>query len=201
MKVGNISSFTSNMFKKIANLKPMKTVCKQYQKDNVRFISGVALTSIALKDALGCVFYVYQSLNNEKIPKEKRSFVAALDLANGGLMIAAQILAYMTISKKAVQQKMFNKFFGKMITPKFKQGVITKLQNSTTMGKYSEKHLSDKFDAYTNKTVDAFGFLTSLVASTILAKRVVVPFLATPLATYLKDNFLDKKNKCSSNKS
>lgn len=56
-------------------------VFPNYEKDNAKFMSAIGVTSIVLKDGLGCYLYVKQSLNNEKIPEDKRKFVAALDLA------------------------------------------------------------------------------------------------------------------------
>ena len=35
------------------------------------------VSSIILKDGIGCAMYVTQSLNNDKIPEKKRKFVAA----------------------------------------------------------------------------------------------------------------------------
>lgn len=188
----SISSIGSNLFSKMANCKMMRKLAKNYEADKTKFITGVAVTSIVLKDALGCYMYVNQSLNNKKIPEEKRAFVAALDLANGGLMIAAQLLAFFTISNKKVQEKMFNSLFGKSINRSFRKNVIDKLANNKKFTNLSKKILNDKFAAYKKTAINAFGMFTSLVASTILAKRVVVPFIATPLATHLKDKYMEK---------
>lgn len=188
----SINSIGANIFSKMANCKMMKTLAKNYEADKTKFITGVAVTSIVLKDALGCYMYVKQSLNNEKIPEEKRAFVAALDLANGGLMIAAQLLAFFTISNKKVQEKLFNSLFGKTINRSFRKNVIEKLANNSKFTGLGKKLLNDKFAAYKKTAINAFGMFTSLIASTILAKRVVVPFIATPLATYLKDKYMDK---------
>ena len=67
-----------------------KKAFPKYEKDDAKLIAGVGVASIVAKDGLGCYLYVKQSLNNDKIPEDKRKFVAALDLANGGLMIAMQ---------------------------------------------------------------------------------------------------------------
>jgi hypothetical protein len=186
----SISSVGANIFSKVANCRVMKNLAKNYEADKVKFMTGVAVTSIVLKDALGCCMYVHQSLNNDKIPEEKRKFVAALDLANGGLMIAAQLLAFFTISNKKVQEKLFNSLFGKTINRSFRKNVIEKLANNSKFTGLGKKLLNDKFAAYKKTAINAFGMFTTLVASTILAKRVVVPFIATPLATYIKDKHM-----------
>src|SRR5574344_2832792 len=93
--------------------KPLDKFCSYYRKDATKFISGVAVSSVVLKDGAGCYLYVNQSLHNKKIPEDKRKFVAALDLTNGGLMILTQILMFLTISSKKCQDKMFKSMFGK----------------------------------------------------------------------------------------
>ena len=101
--INSITSCGSQLCAKFANSNLIKSIAKNYEKNNTKFIEGVAVTSIVLKDAVGCYMYVNQSLNNKKIPEEKRAFVAALDLANGGLMIAAQLIAFKTISNPKIQ--------------------------------------------------------------------------------------------------
>ena len=76
----------------------MDIVRRNFRNKNMAFINGLAITSIIAKDGVGCYMYVNQSLHNDKIPDDKRKFVAALDLANGGLMILMQILMHLTIS-------------------------------------------------------------------------------------------------------
>lgn len=114
--IGYKKNWAQKTIKWLSECKPMKNkVFPNYEKDNAKFMSMIGVTSIVLKDGLGCYFYVKQSLNNDKIPEDKRKFVAALDLANGGLMIAMQLLMFFTISNKKVQGKIFNKLFGKTL--------------------------------------------------------------------------------------
>ena len=193
--INSITSCGSQLCAKFANSSLIKNIAKNYEKNNTKFIEGVAVTSIVLKDALGCYMYVNQSLNNKKIPEEKRAFVAALDLANGGLMIAAQLIAFKTISNPKIQAKMFNKLFGKTLNRSFRKGVIDKLSRNPLYSGLGKKVLNENYANFKKSAIDAFGMTTSLIASTILAKRVVVPFIATPLATYLKDNYLNKDKK------
>lgn len=164
----------------------MDNVCKNFRKKNMAFINGLGITSIVLKDGLGCYMYVTQSLHNDKIPEDKRKFVAALDLANGGLNIILQILLHFTISNKLVQAKMFNKLFGKgfdRAALKTYQKVLGKRE------KFSEvqgKQFHRAMDEIKGSVCDALSNVTSLVAATIVAKRVMVPFIATPLADKAK---------------
>ena len=72
--------------------------------------------SIVAKDGIGCVKYVSQSLNNDKIPEKQRNFVAALDLTNGILMILAQIGMFALMRKYS--GPIFDKIFKKSFNPK-----------------------------------------------------------------------------------
>ena len=84
----------------VSNTKLLDNVCENYRADNMKFITALGIFSILLKDGLGCYLYVKQSLNNKKIPSDKRKFVAALDLTNGGLMIGMQLLMFKTFPMK-----------------------------------------------------------------------------------------------------
>lgn len=171
----------------VANAKPMQTVCKNYQENNLGFIAAVAVWSMVLKDGLGCYMYVKQSLANKNIPEEKRKFVAALDLANGGLMILAQLLMFKTISNKKVQEKIFDKFFGKFFARPAKKGYMELLEHRPEVrSKTFGKEFNMAFNKVHGNIKNTFGFLVTLVASTVIAKRIIVPFIATPLAEKAK---------------
>ena len=105
--MAKIGDFIKNPIKTFANSKPVKRICKNYRENNSKFITGFSVASIVTKDGYGCYIYVKQNQNNKSIPEEKRKFLSGLDLATGTLMIAAQLLAYATVSKKAVQKKIF----------------------------------------------------------------------------------------------
>lgn len=164
----------------------MDTVRRKFREKNMGFINGLGIASIVLKDGLGCYMYVNQSLHNDKIPEDKRKFVAALDLANGGLMIAMQILMHMTISNKLVQTKMFNKLFGKNFDRAAMKTYQRVLNKREKFSEVSGKEFHKAMDEIKDSVNEAFSNLTSLVAATIIAKRMIVPFIATPLADKAK---------------
>ncbi|HNW26603.1 MAG TPA: hypothetical protein PLG15_01280 [Candidatus Gastranaerophilaceae bacterium] len=179
--------------KTLAKMNLIKKVTKEYRGNNIKFIAGLGIFSIILKDGLGCYLYVKQSLANKKIPEDKRKFVAALDLTNGGLMISSQILAFLTVSNEKVQEKLFGKLFGKTFDNLAKKFYvkINAVKNDTT--KMTLQEFEECFKKFKGGTKNIFAFLTSLVAATILAKRVIVPFIATPLADKAKV-WMDKKD-------
>ncbi len=60
----------------------------------------IATVSCLTKDGTNCAYYVTQSLANERIPDDKRNFVAGLDLANGILNIITQLAFALYINAK-----------------------------------------------------------------------------------------------------
>ena len=153
-----------------------------YRANSRKVIDGISIASIILKDGVGCIMYVNQSLHNDKIPEDKRKFVASLDLTNGGLMILAQILMHVTISNKIVQTKMFEKLFGKYFDRNSKKMMQIVLHNTEKYKNASNQDIAESFARIKGSVCDAFGSLTSLFAATTIGKRVIVPFIATPLA-------------------
>ena len=169
----------------------------QVFNNNRAFIDGLGVGSIVAKDGLGCYLYVTQSLNNKDIPDDKRSFVASLDLTNGVLMIALQLLMFFTVSHKVCQTKMFDKIFGKMFDRPIKKAYYTIAKNQPDFAGMESIKFAREFEKIRGNVKDAFGGVTSLVAASIIGKRVLVPFIATPLAGTVEKNMkarMDAKN-------
>ncbi|MDR1169143.1 MAG: hypothetical protein LBK53_09705 [Heliobacteriaceae bacterium] len=157
-----------------------------YEKNLGNTVMKVGLASIVLKDGLGCVMYVKQSLNNKEIPEDKRKFVAALDLTNGALMIIFQILTALTISNAVVQKRMLNKLFGKYLSRDAAKTYKAAIKETTTK-KLTGEAFHEGFDDVRRDLLGVFDSVVTLVASTIIGKRVLVPLVATPLADKVKD--------------
>ena len=169
----------------------------QVFNNNRAYIDGLGVASIVAKDGLGCYLYVTQSLNNKDIPDDKRSFVASLDLTNGVLMIALQLLMFFTVSHKVCQTKMFDKFFGKMFDRPIKKAYQALAKNEPRFAGMEDIKFEKEFTKIRNNVKDAFGGVTSLVAASIVGKRILVPFIATPLAGTVEKKMkakFDEKN-------
>lgn len=141
------------------------------------------VSSIILKDGIGCAMYVTQSLNNDKIPEKKRKFVAALDLTNGVLMIGAQIAMFFAMRKYS--GPMFKALFKKSFNPQTRANIISKIrmEQMEKNGKTSAKQVFNRaFDKVEDEGAGLFKFVLDIAAATILGKRVIVPLVATPLA-------------------
>ena len=106
--VGPINKITNTVAKgagkfldKAAQLKPIQKGLDLAKKDPAKFATNMLLFSIVSKDAVGCYLYTTQSLNNKKIPEDKRKFVASMDLMNGILMVGGQtIVGKMLVDKQ-----------------------------------------------------------------------------------------------------
>lgn len=77
---------------------------------------------------------------------------------------------------------MFNSFFGKYFQRAVKKGYNIAIQRSNKVNGVSGKEFNTTFNNMEKGCKDAFKVASTLIASTILAKRVIVPFIATPLA-------------------
>jgi len=186
--------------------KPVHSIIKWFSKTRLpqhagekvlnndrRFIDGLGVASIVAKDGLGCYLYVTQSLNNKDIPEDKRRFVSALDLTNGLLMMTLQILMFKTVSNKVTQTKMFDKCFGKIFDRPLKKFYRAHTKSKPEYSDITDIKYTKEFTSIRNKVRDAFGGLVSLVAATIVGKRMLVPFIATPLAGSV-EKYMQKRN-------
>ncbi len=150
-------------------------------------IGTITTLSGASKDAINCVYYVRQSLANEKIPEDKRSFVAGLDLANGILNVGLQLAIGLWFNKKVLPT-----VFDNHIAPKFfPDNLHTKLMNIKNLGLSAEMAKSvSKSLKEAGKT--GLAALSTLLLTQVIIKRMIVPLISTPMATYFKDK-MDKK--------
>lgn len=122
----------------------------------------IALISTTTKDALNCVYYTHQSLHNKKIPEEKRKFVAGIDLSNGILNVASQVSLGLIIKNQL--PKLFERCFKNSNLNKTAYGLAK----------------------------NGFVLFGTLFFAQVILKRILTPFIATPMAHYFKE-YADKK--------
>lgn len=182
-----ISRIIAYTLSKGASSKPYQKLEGKINRKTVDdIIAYTTIASVAAKDAVGCGMYVYQSLNNEKIPEKRRKFVSALDLTNGILMITSQVAMFFAMRK--INAKLFKnifksfedgswKIFGKQIRVDGKKARKT-AEELPSYAEIQNEHIGMK-----NIAFSVFKSFTELAAATILAKRIIVPFIATPLAS------------------
>jgi len=176
--------------------KPMRWLGDQFQKNPENALALTTVASIVVKDGVGCYKYVTQSLNNERIPEKQRSFVAALDLTNGFLMILAQIGMFFAMKK--FSEPIFNKLFKGSFNEQNAKNIATKIR--MLLKKNGEKAprklvIDREYQKVREDALNLFKFVVDIAAATIIGKRVIVPFIATPLANKVKGSMEKKINK------
>jgi len=189
----NIGEYIAKGIGKFAENKKVQNICEKFKNDPIKYAGYATLASLATKDAVGCYLYVTQSLNNKKIPEEKRRFVANMDLTNGILNVVTQI--GLTFGLKKFYKPMFNKMLNKSFNKKACKDLITayrrdaKTSNAAVLRKLeAEKKLQKTKDTI----YSAFEATMNIVVATIIAKRCIVPFLSTPITQYMTNKH-DKK--------
>ena len=177
----------------VANLPLMNSHTDMYAK-STKYVAGVAIFSIITKDVLNCYYYVKQSLNNKKIPEEKRGFVAALDFTNGGLMILAQLLMFFTISSKTLQKKWGKKLFDNFFDRVSRKDTLKLLHESPLFKNLKSENMKKVMNNIKDGCYEGLAVFTSLAAAEIVGKRIIVPLIATPLAGWFKEKYMEKPN-------
>lgn len=170
-----------------SNSKPMKYVGKKFQENPEKTLALLTVGSIIAKDGIGCAKYVSQSLHNDKIPEKQRNFVAALDLTNGVLMIAAQILMFFAMRK--FSEPIFNKLFKNSFNDRTGRNIMNKIRMQMAKDNKEIRKLNifREYEKVKKDSLNVFKFVLDIAAATIVGKRVIVPFIATPLANKMKD--------------
>lgn len=191
----------TNVMGKVSYTKPMQKLKKWFKNNPEGALAGTTVMSIILKDGIGCAMYVTQSLNNKRIPDEKRKFVAALDLTNGLLMILAQIGMFLAMRKYS--GPIFKKIFGKSFNNLAKNKTISRAQMKLAKGgkEWAKRLKLEKvFDKIEKSGLDLFKFVVDIAAATIIGKRVIVPLIATPLAKKVEKRMNAGKDENPENK-
>lgn len=175
-------------FNALRNRDFWKNTTKAFQDEDT--LQTFALVSTISKDAINCAYYVTQSMRNEKIPEDKRPFVASLDLSNGILNVSLQAAIGYWIKNNT------GPFFdAKMAKNLFSDSVFDKMHKiiAPTM---DPEFFKSKFMASKSIVRGGFGLVATLVGTQIITKRVIVPFIATPMASIFKKWFdASSKNK------
>lgn len=204
--VNSVNKVAGKAFNKVANTNYIKRNLALGVADPAKFKGRMLVTSILTKDAIGCYLYTSQSLHNEKIPKENRGFVAAIDFVNGLLMVGGQFLVGQVIDakltpclKNKANEKYFNADqFKKVAEDAYKSSseTIAKL-GSAVDDKTKEKVIKGVVNNLKknrmNPYITGLSLATSALMTTALVKRTIVPLISTPLAGKLTE-VLEKKS-------
>lgn len=153
-----------------------RVINSKFVKDNIvktisspsyaaKFLVGAAVA----KDAFEYTVSTAKILKNKEIPPKKRKLVAAMDGATGVLSCVSQLAVGFTLANDKVQKRISDFLF---------------------------KDLAKKVDFKTiEKCKAGLAIASSLVISSIIVKRILVPMFAAPIANYGTE-FLTKYQKC-----
>lgn len=153
--------------------------------------SAIALASTTSKDVLATYYYVTQSMNNKKIPEEKRSFVAALDLGNGIMNVITAFA--IGLPMKGWMEKLFDKKIAKKCfdPDKLRAGAKKCIEDAGQT--FDEKKFISALENQKGAAKVGLCVLGTLVGSQIIGKRIITPLFATPMADVFEKIF--KKDK------
>lgn len=162
--------------------KILNTKAAQYlNKPNVAGNAAkIALISTTSKDLVACYYYVTQSLNNKKIPEEKRKFVAGLDLSNGILNLVFSLLI------GGPMEKLTSKVFDKKIAPKYFSADVAKKMFDKIKPDVDFEAFYGRFSRNRSCAKVGLAVIATLVGTQIIGKRIIVPLFATPMASFFK---------------
>lgn len=193
--VSGIEKFAGSGLSAVAKLKPMTRLLEKGYKNPEAFAVTMLVTSLVSKDAVNCYYYVTQSLHNEKIPEDKRKFVAALDGMNGVMNVVGQILITM-LAEKALSKYVFNKLIASKLdddtlavhAKKIVESSAQKLDIEKVKAALLKKNnsVSTRYKGLETGLRVLLGFLMTAA----FAKRVLTPLIATPLAGWFKDKYM-----------
>lgn len=172
-------------------------------KDPMKYATYMVIASIVSKDFINCYYYTTQSLNNKKIPEEKRKFVASLDLMNGIIMVFGQLLAGIGF-EKVMNSKLFNKYIAQKldedVLKKHAKKLVEKAKNLTKPASLEDiqAELIKQYGSNSKKfkaMKGGFGLVITFFATTAFTKRVLAPLFSTPLAGWFSEKYMNKKPK------
>lgn len=142
---------TSNLLSNIANSKFMTNHIEKCK--NPKFIARTLLLTSVSKDVFAYGLRVKNTLENDRIPEDKKKFSAHMDLASGIITAIVQTGVGFLMSNENFQDSISNKLF-----------------NSIKDNKRAFKAAKTSFSA-----------ISTLVAATLFAKRMLTPIIANKI--------------------
>ena len=158
-------SAIQNRFRNFAN---STTVKKHINKcvENQDFLTKTLLVTSISKDVFAYALRVNNTLKNDEIPKDKKTFVAEMDAVTGVTTAIVQLGTGFLLANKKIQDTICKHIF-------------SVLDNEP-----------DKF----KKASAGFKTISTLVGATLIAKRIIVPLISSPIAGYLEKKHNQKGN-------
>lgn len=131
-----------------------------------KFLTYTLLTTSISKDVFAYALRVHNTMKNDEIPKDKKSFVAKMDAVTGIATAIVQMSTGILLANKKLQEGICKHLFSELKDDpkKFKQAS------------------------------SGFKTISTLVGATLIAKRIFVPMIASPIASFLENKHKQKGN-------
>lgn len=154
MKIANV----------LSNIANSKFMTNHIQKcDDAKFLTRTLLLTSVAKDVFAYGLRVKNTLENDKIPEDKKKFSAHMDMASGITTALVQISAGFLMSNEKLQEGIARKLFKPV--------------------------LNDKRAFKAAKT--SFSAISTMIVATLFAKRILTPLIASKMvykAEHKNDN-------------
>lgn len=134
---------------------------------NPEFLTKTLLVTSVSKDVFAYALRVHNTMKNNEIPEDKKSFVAKMDATTGFITAIVQISAGLALANKKVQSAMCKKLFSVL----------------------------DENSKQFKQASAGFAAVSTLVGATVLAKRILVPLISAPIAGYLENKHINGNKK------
>ena len=131
-----------------------------------QFLTNTLLATSISKDVFAYTLRVNNTLKNKEIPEDKKSFVATMDAVTRVITALVQVSAGLLLSNKKLQEGICNRLFSEL------------------------KDNPKKF----KQASSGFRAVSTLVGATLLAKRIIVPLISSPIAGYFENKHKQKSN-------
>lgn len=148
------------IFRGLSNTQFMKNHAERVISDDI-LAARLLVGSNVLKDAVVYGFRFDKSRKNKEIPEDKREFVAAMDLASGLTTCVVQLGLGFAIANRKFQTQVVEKLFKKV--------------NNKEIRETAQK---------------GFMAAAALIGSGVIGERIIVPLIATPFATHIKEKYI-----------
>lgn len=150
---------------KISIPQPVKNMVKDHinksLKENSKYPENFALAVNIGTGLVEAAWNIKKAHESKKLSDDEKKFLISYDVIEETLAIILQAGLGLFVLKKGVQDKLFKFIF---------KGISKKTHEETKMAK------------------KALSLVTSITASAVLGKRVLVPLIATPLSLIVKNN-------------
>lgn len=181
MPVGKISpliNFTSS--------KAVRKTASSLSKN----IPMITVISVVTKDLVGALVLFDKTYHNDKIPEQKRKYLASYELTSGSYNVLFPLTVGLLYTSKSFEHKLAKTCF--------KKYYVSPEQMAKATGE-AKKALEESMKCFEKSKKGLTQFI-SVFFTTIISKRIICPFVGGPMATAFNKNVLQKQEQKAAQK-